>query len=444
LSVLRSFARLRAIDPRFVGWVGVAAMLCVAVAALCLLTVERIGSGPPLVLGAMAGVFGLILGHQVGRPDQLMLAIITSGFAAGALLGGAAGVSATLPDGLARIVAVAWAVPLVAVWPVLVRLSAHRAPGGNPDVVVHPPAWVVVLVTVAIGGWSVLTMLVEPAGVTGTAWSSWEDSWSVLLLVVAVALLLTTVVGFDPRFALVWLRPTVIVATAAAVAGWGLVMIVLPTQTARLAFVGVAVVGWLVPATATFAVARTDGEPARVGWLVVAILVVAAVGGAALAACGQLAVIPVGLAVMSVTAAAGWVMPMSHWAMLSAVAPLLAAAAAVLAGGFRLAATDSEASRLVGLAAVCALVLGGVVAIATSWAMLGDVPVDADGFQAAGRLYAGLTVAVTSVAASWTWAVRGRILESVRVADRSATAEHGSVIDLGDLADGEPVTGEAR
>lgn len=410
VGVLRSLPELSALDARFVGWVGLGATACLAVVAVALLVVERAGAGPALSLGAVAAVFGLSLGHRVAGHEQLTLAALVGGLAAGALLGGGIGMTSALPRGWARAAVTAWAIPLVAAWPAVTWLLPDRDVSRLPDVVVHPAAWVLAGTTVVIVAWGLMTMLVEPVGPTVVPTVSREDVWSALLLLSAVAVLLTTLLGFDPQIALLWLRPVVIVAAAAVLVGWALITFLLATLTDRIAYVAVSAVAWLVPATITFAAGVADSGQTPVSWPVASLLASAAAVGALLGSRGLLAVVPLGCAVVAGAAAGAWVMSDRPWVALAAAAPLVAAATAVTVTALHLVVPDARASRLVGLAAICALVLGEIVTIPLSWALLGQVPAGVDDMMAAGRLYAGLTVAAMSLAAAWTWLARGRLL----------------------------------
>jgi hypothetical protein len=139
------------------------------------------------------------------------------------------------------------------------------------------------------------------------------------------------------------------------------------------------------------------------------LFLVAAVCGVAIGYRGSTAVIPVGFALMVVAGCGIWVMPTGQWVMLASVGPLVVVGTAVLVSAVRIVGYGGPASRLVGLAIVGSLVLGQVVAIPLDWAMLGDVPSSGREMIASGRLDAGLTVAVASLAASWTWVVRRRL-----------------------------------
>jgi hypothetical protein len=424
VDVARSLVELSAVDARFVGWVGVGAFAAIATAAVAILSADRVGSGPFLSLGAVAAIFGLSLGHQVGGRGQLTFAIVVCGLAFGSLLAGGVAMSSTLPESWARAALIAWACPLVVAWPLLTAATATGGAGPLPDLVVHPQTWVLAVVTAVVVAWSVLTMLVEPVPAPGSVSAPWEHPWSALLLLCAVAALMATLLGFDPQIPLVWLRPIVVTATAIVGAGWALTAVVVPGLRVRLAYVAVIAVAWPVPATAMFAVGVADAGHSAVGWPVLAVLVVAAAGGAVLGAPGHTAVVPLGLALTAVSAAATWVMSDEPWVMVAAVGPLVAFTTAVLVTAVRLVASDMHASRVIGLALIGSLVLGQLVAVPLDWAMLGNVPSTAGEMMASGRLDAGLTVAITSVAAAWSWIVHGRLVR------RPATRAHPVTLEF--------------
>ncbi|MDX6318638.1 MAG: hypothetical protein QOD35_2038 [Nocardioidaceae bacterium] len=408
VAVARWTTALTELDAHFVGWVGVGALGAVATAAVALASGDRVGSGPFLSLGAVAAVFGLSLGHHVSGSAELTAVILVCGLSVGALLAGAVAVVSTLPAAWAALTLTAWAGPLVVVWPLLATALAGRAAGSVSGLLAHPQTSLLAVVAVLIVSWSLLTMLVEPVPVPDPTWASWQASWWALLLLASGAALVTAVLGFSPQLSLVWLRPIVVTATAAVVAGWMLTAKLVPESSARLSYIAVSAVSWVVPATAMFAVSVAGADKGVAGTITVLFLV-AAVCGVAIGYRGSTAVIPVGFALMVVAGCGIWVMPTGQWVMLASVGPLVVVGTAVLVSAVRIVGYGGPASRLVGLAIVGSLVLGQVVAIPLDWAMLGDVPSSGREMIASGRLDAGLTVAVASLAASWTWVVRRRL-----------------------------------
>lgn len=450
-SVLRSVTALSLLDGRWVGWVAVSAMLAVAAAAATVITLERVGSGPALALGAAAAVVGLLLGSGVNGQGELVLALAACGLAVGGLLAGGVGMTATLPPTWAFAVFVAWTVPVVAAWAPLVRALPTRPSSGLSsgglrgealaDLVVPVPVEVIAAAALVIVAWSVLTMLFEPVHKRAAPPQALQYAWTVLLAVAAMASLVMMVLGFDPQLPRIWLRPAIVVATVIIATGWVLLVVVLPTSALRLAHVGVTVVAAMVPATATFAVLFVDSGGVRLSWPVVALLaVVAALGALVAGTRGASLVVASGVTIMTLSAMGVWVMADEQWAMFAAVAPLSAAAGAVMVAAFRLVGSHPSAMLMLVLTAISAFVVGQIVAVPLSWALIGDVPTATDTVFAAGRLQAGLTVAVASVAAAGSWVLHRRLVTATGAHQqfaRSTSSQHRAAVDLQDLASGE-------
>lgn len=449
-SVLRSVTALSLLDGRWVGWFAVSAMLAVAAAAATVITLERVGSGPALALGAAAAVVGLILGSGVNGQGELVLALAACGLAVGGLLAGGVGMTATLPPTWAFAVFVAWTIPVVAAWGPLVRALPTRPISGLSsgglrgeslaDLVVPMPVEVIAAAAFVIVAWSVLTMLFEPVHKRPAPPQALQYAWTVLLAVAAMASLVMMVLGFDPQLPRIWLRPAIVVATVIIAAGWGLLVVVLPTSALRLAHVGVTVVAAMVPATATFAVLFVDSGEVRLSWPVVTLLAVVAALGALAGTRGASLVVAAGVTIMTVSAMGVWVMADEQWAMFAAVAPLSAAAGAVMVAAFRLVGAHSSAMLMLVLTAISAFVVGQIVAVPLSWALIGDVPTATGTVFAAGRLQAGLTVAVASVSAAGSWVLHRRLVAATGAHQqfaRSTSSQHRATVDLQDLASGE-------
>jgi hypothetical protein len=433
--MLRSLPDLLGLDAGLVGWVGLGATTSLLVAAMSLLSAYRVGSGPPLALGAVAAAFGLSVGHDITGQAQLLLAVTVCGAAVGALLGGVAGMLVALPASWTRAVTTAWALPLVAGWPVLVRLAA-RDNTGRPDVVTQVGPWVFIPAVLVIVAWGVFAMLVEPA-VQPAASRAWQSPWTVLLVASVGAGLVATLLGFQSDIALVWLRPVVVVATVAVAAGAAVALATLPHRTARLAFVGLAVVTGLVLPTATFALSGVSDPSAPPGWTGVVLTTLAAVAGAAAAALWprqRLLVVPLGLLSCAASAVAVWVISDATTPMTVAVGALLAGAGAVVCGCLLAVSTDGDARGLMGFVLVCGLVLGSLVAVPLSWALLGEIPRQPGQLWAAGRLLAGLAVAASGIGAAYTWIIRGRLLAAAGLQGRrSAPGPPDPAVGLQDL-----------
>jgi hypothetical protein len=151
-------------------------------------------------------------------------------------------------------------------------------------------------------------------------------------------------------------------------------------------------------------------------------------------------IVAVGVTVMTLSALGVWVMANEQWAMFAAAAPLSAAAGAVMVGAFRLAGPHSSASLMLVLTAISAFVVGQVVAVPLSWALMGDVPTATGTVFAAGRLQAGLTVAVASLAAAGSWVLHRRLVAATGADEYpggSAPSQHRATVDLQDLSGGE-------
>jgi hypothetical protein len=292
---------------------------------------------------------------------------------------------------------------------------------------------------VVILAWSIFTMLFEPVLTRPASPLALEYAWTVLLTVTAMASLAMMVLGFDPQLPRIWLRPAIVVATIAIAAGWGMLLAVLPTSALRLAHIGVTVVAALVPATVTLAVLLVDSGDLRLSWPVAAWLAVVAALGVLMGIGRTSLVVAGGIAIMTLSAAGVWVMADEQWAMFAAAAPLSAAAGAVMLAAFRLVGPHSSAGLMLALTAISALVVGQVVAVPLSWALLGDVPTATGTVFAAGRLQAGLTLAITSVAAAGSWVLHRRLVAPPDGGGPvgSAASQHRATVDLQDLTGGE-------
>jgi hypothetical protein len=273
---------------------------------------------------------------------------------------------------------------------------------------VHPSTWLLAVVSLGIVSWSVLTMLVEPIPFPDSSWMRWQTPWTAVLLMCSSAALLTALLGFSPHISLVWLRPVVVTASAAVILAWVATASLVPDPAVRLAYVAVSAVAGFVPATATFAVGVADSGRG-LGGVIVVLMVTAAAGGVAIGYQTTLAVIPLGFALVAVAACGTWAMATTPWVMLVSVGPLVVFATAVLVCAVRMVAAGGPPTRVLGLALIGSLLLGQVATIPLGWAMLGDAPSTSGAMIASGRLDAGFTVAVASLAASWTWIARARL-----------------------------------
>jgi hypothetical protein len=410
LVMTRSLPRITAVDVHAAGWLVLSACCCVAAFTGGVLASDHIGPGPFLAIGATVGGVGIWLGQGTIGPRELVVAVVACGTGAGALLGGVATLPADLPRPWSRAVTVSWAVSLVAVWPAWGQL-ALRAGSGTLRVEVGVPFWLLATAVGAIAMWSVLAMTAEPEVGPTPSSAEWRRPLAGLLSFVTAALVVATVMAFDVPLPLPWLRPVVVVLTAGCVAAVAVVLSRLPDPRWRLSLVAVTAVLPLVPVTLLLTAGTTGRHQAGASWLVVVLAAVAVAGCCSAAArwVTPIMAIPVGLALSAVAAVAVWVVqPGSIWVLPGATL-LAAAAGAVVAAGLLNLPPGAPAIPLIISAGLCALVLGLVLAVPLCWAMLGDVPARASDLQASGRLYAGLTVAGSSLSTAYTWNLRGRL-----------------------------------
>lgn len=397
---------LAVVNDRFPGWASLGALLSVAALLAALFLSRFIGSGPPLSLGAAAGVFGLAVGHQVVDGLQVSLAFPVLGVAVGCLLGGGLAMTFELPLPWARATLVAWAFPLMAAWPVQSWLALHQPPE-SLRLSLYPSVWLIAPMSVAIVLWSVATMLLEPAHADVVS-DGWEDAWSALTLVFAVVGFVAMLLGFAPEIRLYWLRPLVLVAAALAISGWAMVVLLIPSRLIRLGFVAVSFAAACLPSVVQLLLRVSDDGVSRVSlWAVLALVASAAVG-VALGWRWPLSTMTVGLVVVAAASAGTWMIPGRPWLLIVALAPLVAAGATVFAAGLRLAMETPAGLRFVGAAGVGALTLGLLFAAPLGWALAGDLPVSVDDARAAGRVFLGLTGAAAVLLAAYTSVLRGR------------------------------------
>ena len=268
-DVATTIGTLSVIEPRFVGWAGVAGAVTVGTGAAALLLVTRIGPGPALSLGAAASVFGLALAREVAEPAQLKLALLLLGAAVGCLLGGAASMTFELPDRLRRQVMVAWALPVVAAWPLLAWVAGHVDPlavGAAPRLTYHPSVWVLAPVSALIVMWSAVSMLVEPPRATVRSGPAWETAWGALIGTGFAAALATMAIGFDPGLPPGWLRPLVLFASGAVVVTLAGISMLLPPGWTRIGYVLLVFVLVTFPTTVQLLVMVADDGASQVSW----------------------------------------------------------------------------------------------------------------------------------------------------------------------------------
>lgn len=419
-DVVLGWRELSALDDRLAGWGGVAVVVTMATSGISLALGTRLGAGPPLALGVVAGVFGLALSREMGSGAQAVLAILTLALAVGALFAAGLCLSEGLPPSQARLALLGWLIPLVAGWGLLGWLTTHEWSADATHVALHPPAWTLALTAVVLLLGAIATLLLEPRRQPDPWRSGWEDAWGALAMVVVGAACVVMLVGFQPELSSTWARPVVLLSLAVVLGGVAACGWVLPLDTARPAYVAV-VVACLVGPGCVHALllvpVRSSGPLSA--WLL-PILAAASLMGAwagwRTASEGATA----GLVVMTLAFAGGWVMPANQWAACAAAAPLCAGVAATGAGGLRTAASTRTGLRYVSLSGLGALLLGLICAAPIAWAfgaeMTGGEQAD---LRPGGRVLLGLSFAITVLAAAVVSVLRSqRRTQDVRAAVR--------------------------
>ncbi len=398
---------LSAVDARFVGWVGLDALICMATALVGLAGARRVGAGPPLALGAAASVFGLALGASITEDTQLALALPVLGLAAGGLLAGGLGMALELPWRWARLTVVAWAIPLTAAWPLLAWSALHH-PSQQLRLTAHPTIWLLAPVALLIVVWSMASMLLEP-DLAQWGRPGLENAWSGLILVVLGAALVAMLLGFAPEISLIWRRPLILGTAVLVVLCWSAVLAGMADRWVKLALLCVGTVAAAIPALVQLTLAVSDAGSSRAGLAPVVVMAGAAVAGAGAGWRWPEKLAVPALLLTATGAAAAWVVPDQPWWLTAAGAPLLVGGAATLACGLAVAMHHPAALRLVGFGAISALSLGLVFAIPVGWALTGSAPVSTDATRAVGRVFLGITVAATVLAAAYASILLGRL-----------------------------------
>ena len=401
-DVSTTIGTLSVIEPRFVGWAGVAGAVTVGTGAAALLLVTRIGPGPALSLGAAASVFGLALARELAEPAQLKLALLLLGAAVGCLLGGAASMTFELPDRLRRQVMVAWALPVVAAWPLLAWVAGHVDPlavGAAPRLTYHPSVWVLAPVSALIVMWSAVSMLVEPPRATVRSGPAWETAWGALIGTGFAAALATMALGFDPGLPPGWLRPLVLFASGAVVVTLAGISMLLPPGWTRIGYVLLVFVLVTFPTTVQLLVMVADDGASQVSWWLALLMSGVTVIGTAVGARHPRHVW-LSLLVVAAACAGAWVMPDSPGWMAASGLPLCLAMGAVFGAGLQHTVATAVGWRLGAMAVVVVASLGTTTGIAMAWALGGDIPGDVDAARAAGRVFLGFTFAFAVMAAA--------------------------------------------
>lgn len=424
VDVVTQIDGLAGVNGRAVGWAGVGGLTTIAVALLALLIAPRLGAGLPLAAGAAAAVFGLAIGRTVIDDGQLALALVMLGLGVGGLLGGAAGMVGELPARWRGATLAAFGVPFVAGPPVINWLALHVSAGEHVRLTLHPPVWLLAVVSVLIVSWSALTLLLEPVRDRPAPGSRWNDAWTSLVVVAGLCVVAVMLLGFDPEIRLFWLRPFIVVGSGLAVVGLALTGLAVPTPSSRVGYVAAVVVALCWPPCVALLLVTADAGITRVPALAVAAIAVAAVVGGMVGWWRPRASVVAGLLVVAGAAAGAWVLPGRPWLMVAAAAPMAAGAGASLLGGLRWASREPAGLRLVAAATVAALVVGSLVAVPLSWALAGSVPDLETEARAAGRVFLGLTFALAVLAAAYS----STLLHGVQDEARRVTTGTGVTI----------------
>ncbi|MGH3499821.1 MAG: hypothetical protein ACRDQA_02790, partial [Nocardioidaceae bacterium] len=300
-------------------------------------------------------------------------------------------------------------VPLVAGWPLLGWRALHHDSPGVVDLAVHPALWVVAVVSAALVLWAALAMLLDPPRSFDLTGQGWEIPWQVLAVVVAGVLIAVMLVGFAPDLQAVWLRPIVLVVSAAGVIGLALTTLLVPLLSARVGYVAILVVSVCAPTCVYLLLTTADVAGGEVSAPVVLVLTAAALAGSGVGWRRPMVSVELGLLVLAASAAGGWVMPSHGWWMAAAVAPFMLGSGACLVGGVRLSLTSPMTLRFAAAALVGAVLLGLLGAAPVSWALAGDAPVGAGGARAGGRAILGLTFAASVLGAAYVSVLASRL-----------------------------------
>lgn len=413
-----------AVDSRWVGWVGVGVLLAVLAAVGVFLGARRVGPGAALAAGAGCAAVGLALGQDVASDLQLVLAPAWLGVAVGCLIAGGSALMWELPRRQSGLALTGWLLPLAAGWP-LVEWARQRAVGtGGEPLTIHVPAWLLLPVVAVVAAWGVVDLLAAPARprwVPPPLW--WDTAWVGLGLMAAVGATAMMLLGFAEGASVLWLRPIVVAVVVAAAAGVVAVGLSIPDRESLQAYVAVVAALVCAPSCVQLLLvwsgsgrgARSDG---------VAALAVAGCGclGTAVGLVRPRSAVVLGLAVVALGAAAGWMMPTGRWPAVAAAAVLLLGTGAALAGGVRLACRDLLGLGFVVTGGLVGLLFGLVVTAPLGWALTGALPVDRAGLQTVGRVVLGCTVAVAVMAAALLAAMRSTA-RSAASAQRAARDE---------------------
>lgn len=391
---------LESVDPRLPGWAGLALIVALAVAVASVATCGRLGSGPPLALGAATAVLGLALTRDVTSSAQLVLGLLVQAIAIGALFASGLCMIEELRPRLARAACLGWLLPWTGGWALLGWFALRDRAPHQTRLGVHPPVWVMAVAGGVLMVWAILTLLLEPHRPTGPSGAGFENAWAALAVLVVASGTLVMLVGFQPDSAVFWVRPVVLLGNGLVLCGFALCGWLVPGSANRASYAAVVAASFVGPSClhALILVSSTGSGPVT-GWLAVVFAVSGAVGVFAGWRWPRV-FLAGGLVIVVLTTAGGWVMPSNAWAMCAAVAPFGLGVAAACAAGLRLSAARRMSLRLVSFAGLVAMLLGLLLAAPLTWALGADLTAGTDGARAGGRVLLGLSFALVVVAAA--------------------------------------------
>lgn len=415
-DVALDWPRMQALTSDLGGWAGLAVASAAVVAGLGVLAAERLGPAPALAVGAVSTVLAVTLSRDITSGAQLVLALLATAVATGATFAAGLTLCVGLPRPWGRAAAVGWLLPLAAGWAPLAWLTVHGRPETRLSWGAHLSPWLVGGLAAVLLGYGLVCQLVDPASYRRAPaavglLAGGENCWAALTTLVVAGTSIVMVVGFQAGSA-AFVRPVVLLVTAATLGGLGLCGWLLPDPAARSSYLAV-VVGWLTGpsciALLVLASARHSvlhGAP--VPWWVAVLLAVVALAGCAVGWRWPLGGMPGGLLLLALGCVGAWVIPSSTAVMTLALAPVGVGTATAVTAGLRTAGASAARLRFVATAGLVALLAGLLTAFPLTWALGAEPSRDAGDVAAAGRVLLGLTFALAMLAAAVTEVLRVR------------------------------------
>jgi hypothetical protein len=386
-------------NARLPGWAGLALIVAVSTAALCLVTCTRLGSAAPLALGTTSALLGLALSGDVASGAQAVLVLVLLALGVGALFVSGLCLLEEVSPRLAQVVVIGWVLPWAGGWGALGWLAVHGRPSDETRLGLHPPALILVAGSGVLLLWAVVTLALEPRRELSRDRAGWETAWAMLLVLVVAAGSLVMLVGFQPELSPSWGRPVVLLVTLVVAVGLLLCGTAMPDLATRPAYVPVvasSAVGPVCIQVLVLVSAEASGSLSE--W----VLVVLAASGAVGVGVGwrwARGALVAGPALMAAACAGGWVMPTNQWLMVASAAPLCLGLAAAVGSGIRLSVSSRMLLRFVAVAGLSGLLLGQLSAAPLGWALGAELTGTSDA-RAGGRVLLGLTFALTVLVAA--------------------------------------------